>query len=148
MNSDRITAEEREDIRELFARYSWAYDTGDPAAYAACFTEDGEMTDAPYFRASGHAELEQAIKGVIAARGDTHWQHINDHLLFSREGSTVIVHSYWALLSLPPLQGEDSERPGFPSAAGSILLLGRYRSVLIRQNGEWLIRERASVRGM
>ena len=36
-----LTLEDREEIREVIARYDFAIDLGDPEAYANCFTEDG-----------------------------------------------------------------------------------------------------------
>jgi hypothetical protein len=36
-----LTLEDREEIREVIARYDFAIDLGDPEADANCFTEDG-----------------------------------------------------------------------------------------------------------
>ena len=36
-----LTLEDREEIREVIARYDFAIDLGDPEAYANCFTQDG-----------------------------------------------------------------------------------------------------------
>ena len=39
------SAEDRTLIEELYARYSWALDTGDTDGYVALFTEDAEATE-------------------------------------------------------------------------------------------------------
>src|ERR1700722_7390482 len=36
-----LTLEDREEIREVIARYDFAIDLGEPEAYANCFTQDG-----------------------------------------------------------------------------------------------------------
>jgi len=38
-----LTAEDREQIRDVLARYAWALDTGDVEGFAACFTADGVL---------------------------------------------------------------------------------------------------------
>ena len=38
-------AQDRTEIYELYARYSWALDTGDTDGYVALFTEDAEATE-------------------------------------------------------------------------------------------------------
>jgi uncharacterized protein (TIGR02246 family) len=43
MPKHRMSAEDRLDIFDLFARYAWSYDTGDAPGMAALFTEDGAM---------------------------------------------------------------------------------------------------------
>ena len=37
--------QDRTEIYELYARYSWALDTGDTDGYVALFTEDAEVTE-------------------------------------------------------------------------------------------------------
>ena len=39
------SAEDRLEIQELYARYSWALDTGDTEGYVALFTPDAEATE-------------------------------------------------------------------------------------------------------
>ena len=38
-------AQDRLEILELYARYSWALDTGDTDGYVALFTDDAEVTE-------------------------------------------------------------------------------------------------------
>ena len=39
------SAEDRTLIYEMYARYSWALDTGDTDGYVALFTDDAEATE-------------------------------------------------------------------------------------------------------
>ena len=39
-----VFAEAYTAIQNLYARYNWCSDTGDADGYAACFTEDGELS--------------------------------------------------------------------------------------------------------
>ncbi len=40
----RPTPDDESAIRDLYARYSWALDTGDTDGYVALFTDDAEAT--------------------------------------------------------------------------------------------------------
>lgn len=45
MTYTRLPTEDRHEIEDLFARYSWALDTGDPEALAMTFTPDGRIIE-------------------------------------------------------------------------------------------------------
>ena len=45
MRGSRLSIEDRFAIEDLFARYSWALDTGDPDALAETFAPDGEAIE-------------------------------------------------------------------------------------------------------
>ncbi len=48
--------EDESGIRQLYARYSWALDTGDTDAYCALFTDDAEATEET---SSGELEIRK-----------------------------------------------------------------------------------------
>ena len=48
-SSGKLTADDRAEITELFAKYAWAGDTGDVDAYVSLFTEDGLFDGGPSF---------------------------------------------------------------------------------------------------
>lgn len=41
----KLGSDDRFEIQDLFARYSWALDTGEPDALAATFTPDGQLIE-------------------------------------------------------------------------------------------------------
>ena len=65
-----MSADDRLEIMELVARYAYAWDEKDAAAYAACFTEDAEFgvytrgRAAPAFRQQGRAAIERWAEGM------------------------------------------------------------------------------------
>ncbi len=131
MPQDRMTAEDRLDIFDLFARYAWAYDCGDADAYAAVFTEDGLLADQGDLHAVGHAAIREAIKTFFDMRGVHAWQHHNDHLRIEGDGRTCTVHSYWLLAEHNRDDGQHHLRA-----------MGWYVTRCRKVDGRWLIAER------
>ena len=125
-----MSADDRLDILDLFARYAWAYDCGDAEAYAATFTHDAVLSDEKGFRADGREAIGQGIKTYFDLRGDSVWQHHNDHLRIEGDGSACVVHSYWAVI-------EHRVDGGF--GVGS---LGWYISDCVRTDEGWRFRSR------
>ena len=126
----RMSADDRLDIFDLFARYAWAYDCGDAEAYALTFTPDGVLADDGGLRAEGRPAIREAIKTFFEMRGKRTWQHHNAHLRMEGDGSSCDVWSYWAVLE----RREDGEH-----GVGS---LGCYLSRCVKQDGQWLFKER------
>jgi len=54
-------AQDRIEIYELYARYSWALDTGDTDGYVALFTEDAEVTEET---SRGELEVRRGHDGI------------------------------------------------------------------------------------
>lgn len=126
-----MTAEDRLDIFDLFARYAWAYDCGDADAYAAVFTADGLLADEGELHAEGRPAIRAAIATFFDLRGANVWQHHNAHLRMSGDGSACTVWSYWAVLERRHADG------GY--GVGS---LGYYLSRCVKQDGAWYFSER------
>jgi uncharacterized protein (TIGR02246 family) len=101
-----MTPVTREAVAELLARYAHAYDAGDVAGAAACFTADGTMTttppggDAPAAR--GRDELEAffgAARAARAARGEQP-RHLVSNVVVSvaDHGASALVKAYMTLV--------------------------------------------------
>ncbi|BBB01350.1 hypothetical protein RVR_8719 [Actinacidiphila reveromycinica] len=74
--SDALTPDDRLEIRELFARWSRAEDTGASEDWAALFTEDGRCSNGRGETMRGHAELlrnSQERWRKATARRSVHW---------------------------------------------------------------------------
>ena len=108
-----MSAEDRLDIFDLFARYSWAYDCGEADAYAAVFTADGVLEDGQDLKAVGTAQNRDAIQQFFTLRGPNVWQHHNAQLRMEANGHACTVWSYWALLE--KRQGDGTRPPNAPS---------------------------------
>ena len=95
-------------IRELYARYCWALDTGDTDGYCALFTEDAEATEET---ATGEIEVrkgrEEIRKLVLKFHERPDFpghQHQMAQLVFEPAGpDRWAVCSYaWATINRPP----------------------------------------------
>lgn len=57
----RISAEDRMDIMELYARYAWALDLADAPGIAGCFVEDGWLDHLWQGRVQGRAAIVENL---------------------------------------------------------------------------------------
>jgi len=127
----KMSADDRLDIFDLFARYAWAYDCGDADAYAEVFTSDAVLSDEKGFLAEGRDAIREGIKTYFGLRGANTWQHHNDHLRIEGDGEACTVHSYWAVLEHRAADG------GF--GVGS---LGWYVSHCVKTPDGWRFKSR------
>lgn len=94
MPKHRMSAEDRLDIFDLFARYAWSYDTGDAPGMAALFTEDGAMEGMDGRRFQGRAAIAGFCQEFIGGPKFRGTQHFNDHLRIDGDGRQCAVRSY------------------------------------------------------
>jgi uncharacterized protein (TIGR02246 family) len=66
-----LTLEDREEIREVIARYDFAIDLGDPEAYANCFTEDGSFL---HTGAGSQSKMAKRYTGRKELEHFHHWR--------------------------------------------------------------------------
>ncbi len=108
----QLTVQDRLDILELAARYSWAADCGDAKAYSETFTIDGEVhgkatsEDAEMGSLQTLAKGREEIKGAFfdafynTQAGGHH--HTHNHVIEVFEG-TVRHRSFWSFVK--PVDG-------------------------------------------
>jgi uncharacterized protein (TIGR02246 family) len=114
-------AEDRDAIRDLFARYCLYVDTGAADEWAATFTDDGE------FRAGGDPLVgRDALKAFAAslASGTLHHMVLNE--VIDIDGDTATCRS-----------------SVFVTSKGAVVTTGRSEDELRRVNGSWCIARRA-----
>ena len=149
MPKHRMSAEDRLDIFDLFARYAWSYDTGDAKGMAALFTEDGVMEGMDGRRVEGRAAIAGFCQEFIGGPEFRGTQHFNDHLRIDGEGGQCAVRSYWM-----SVRWDDSDRRyirtwGTITAAGEArrhLVLRRARHPLLGRRQGAVGRRRAALR--
>ena len=133
------TVEDRLQIMELFARYSWALDTGDTNGYVALFTEDAEATeetsDGSLEVRHGRAEIRKLVLKFHERPDFPGHQHQMAQLVFDPDpagrADHWLVRSYaWATINHPP-------------APPHLHWCGHIRDVVARVDGRWLIREKS-----
>jgi SnoaL-like domain len=126
-------------IYELYARYSWALDTGDTDGYVALFTEDAEATEetrgGELEVRKGRAEIRKLVLKFHDRADFPGHQHQMSQFVFEPdpEGRPDhwVVRSYaWATINRPP-------------AAPHLHWCGHVRDVVAKIDGLWLIRSKA-----
>jgi ketosteroid isomerase-like protein len=129
--SGRLTADDRFEIQELFARYSWAFDTGDVPTFVSLFAPDAAFVLPNGTRFVGH----EAIRGYFETRTQAPnflgRQHNMTNLVIEGDTNRCTVRSY-GFRGLKLATGETS-----------FSWLGQYHDVLVKHEGQWRFAERA-----
>ena len=127
--------QDRTEIYELYARYSWALDTGDTDGYVALFTADAEVTEET---SSGELEVRKGHDGVRKLVLKFHQrpdfpghQHQMTQFVFEADPKGRpdhwVVRSYaWATINHPP-------------APPHLHWCGHVRDVVAKVDGVWKI---------
>jgi len=133
-------ADDRAQIENLQARYMFALDWQDAAAYAATFTEDGEL-DWAMGVARGRAAIRDEVAGMRAAFArreavdaplrPARLRHFITNVTLRIEGDQATGNAYW-------LELNNDVRDRWPYVGG----YGHYDDVLRKVDGEWLFARR------
>jgi hypothetical protein len=133
------STQDRLEIYELYARYSWALDTGDTDGYVALFTEDAEATEETRTGElevrKGRAEIRKLVLKFHERADFPGHQHQMAQFVFEpdTEGRAQhwVVRCYaWATVNRPP-------KPPYLHWCGHI------RDVVAKVDGAWKIRSKA-----
>jgi len=128
----RPSVEDELAIQELYARYSWALDTGDTHGYCSLFTEDAEATEETSSGGlevrKGRDEIRKLVLKFHERPDFPGHQHQMAQFVYEPDGpDRWIVRSYaWATINRPP------EPP-------HLHWCGHVRDVVVRVDGEWKI---------
>jgi uncharacterized protein (TIGR02246 family) len=127
--------EDLEEIRRLLEEYARCLDAGDHAAYAALFTEDGEL-----HAQLGEAKGREAIRSLLDARlkepGRTPRTafHQIGNATIELDGDRATSRVMWAYVT--------HDYGNYPL----ILQVGHYDDVLVRDGDRWRFRRRTITR--
>ena len=113
-------SEDKDEIRELYARYCLYFDRGAAAEWAACYTDDGEFIGAGQ-HLKGRRAMEEYLAGLTV--GAMH-RFTANHVI-DLDGDHAVCHSSVLLL-----------------ADGEIASSGRTVDELERVDGAWKIARR------
>jgi len=121
-----ITAQEYADIQNLYSRYNLLSDSGDPAEFGACFTEDGAMLvggDLVRRGREAHTAFKKEDQAGRVGKQRRHWN-----------GSI-----YLEKIADGKMRGRCYLRV-FDSQSGRppvLVVSGVYEDVLVKERGEW-----------
>ncbi len=125
-----LSLEDREAIRDLFARQNLAYDRREAERTAAMFTEDGvlELMGSD-LRFEGRDSIKSYMERLLEVTGDDYRHWTNSLAIEAVEGAPdeARVECYIA---------------AFGMNDGSLRLAGRYFDHLRKVDGEWLFAHR------
>src|ERR1700733_15665521 len=89
----RVSAEDRAEIVELYARYAWGLDLADPEMLLSAFAEDAEFDHLWQGRVKGHAAILQNMQELWNDR--QHWwfgrQHLVIHFIMVRQPDAAVA---------------------------------------------------------
>jgi uncharacterized protein (TIGR02246 family) len=120
---------DRQAIEQLLAGdYPHALDTRDFDAYAALFTEDGELT-LQGNTAKGRAAIKQFVSALPA---EPRVIHPITNLSYTIDGDTATGGAYWQDI-------------GLVNGSPGVVVAGRYEDTLRKVGGEWRIAKRSIV---
>jgi hypothetical protein len=129
----RVSVEDRLDLIDMHAHYSWCYDCADSDGAASVFAPEGVLVAFGSEAARGRAAIAAFIKNLLATeKGAVDWQHYNSHFVFRGSRPNCTVYCYWNLL-------ESTD----PPRKYSIRSFGYYKSECVRVDGSWLIVNRS-----
>ena len=127
-----VSAQAYAAIQNLYARYNWCSDQGDANGYAACFTEDGELSlPGVGLHVRGRENLREFKRQDKARRGDRIRRHWNSGLwLEAVDGETMRGDAISTAMT---------ERRGEAPVLNDI---GAYDDTIVRRDGEWRFAKR------
>jgi hypothetical protein len=89
----RVSAEERAEIIETYARYAWGLDLADPDMLLSAFAEDAEFDHLWQGKVKGHAAILENMRSLWNDR--QHWwfgrQHLFNHFIMARQADASVT---------------------------------------------------------
>jgi hypothetical protein len=130
----RLSVEDRLDIQELFAKYSWAIDLADEALLVSCFAEDAWFDHLWQGRVQGHEAIVKNLKSLWYDR-QSWWfgrQHLFSHFLMTPEQAPsgepgARVKSFFQILQFNVDYGTNF-----------VFGIGTRNDLCVKRNGVWV----------
>ncbi|MFG2760531.1 nuclear transport factor 2 family protein [Streptomyces wuyuanensis] len=136
--SDAVPAQVVTEVQQFLARHMHLLDDGDADGWARTFTEDGVFAPPSLARpVRGRGELAAGVRksaAALAEAGEVHRHVLTMVVVDPQDDETLRVRSYAQIIATP--------RGGEPR----LHLMCVCEDVLVRENGELLVRERRVTR--
>jgi uncharacterized protein (TIGR02246 family) len=137
-NNAQQRLQDKLDIQALIVRYGTALDTLDAEAYAGVFTTDAELDVAGNVR-KGRQQIREIVTGLQRSRDENKAKGIPSPALYHVISNTAIEilnndeahhRSYWQTVRVGP------------NNQVTVGAIGQYEDVIVKRDGQWLIRSR------
>jgi hypothetical protein len=128
-SNTKLSAEDRLDIMELFAKYAWAIDSGDADGVLQCFAEDALLDHLWQGKMVGHEKIRRAFEELWYDR-PSWWigrQHLANHFVMEPESEGARVKAFFSIL-----QYNVEYRTNF------VFGIGTWDNFCTKRNGRWV----------
>lgn len=132
----KLSVEDRLDLQELFAKYSWGIDLADPELVVQCFADDAYFDHLWQGRVQGHAAIVKNLEELWYDR-QSWWygrQHLFNHQLMDaittdegEEGARV--RSFYQIMQFNVDYGTNF-----------VFGIGTRDDTCVKRNGKWLFK--------
>jgi hypothetical protein len=119
--SGPLTAADRLDIMELYARYAWAIDSGDVDAYVGNFVPDANL-----FGHVGHAAIRTYYEGFLRDSAFPGSQHLASQFIIDGDAERARARAY--VIRFHRIPGTTNNQ---------VIFLGFYNDVCAKVDGKW-----------
>ena len=131
-NPTRVTADDRGEIIELYARYAWGLDLADADMLLSAFAEDAEFDHLWQGRVKGHAAILENMRSLWNDR--QHWwfgrQHLFNHYIMERQpDSSVKVRCFFQIMQF-----------NTDYATNFVFGIGTREDLCVQRGGRWVFK--------
>jgi limonene-1,2-epoxide hydrolase len=126
-NADTFDSASRQEINDLYARYSLTFDNGDGTEFARLFTEDGQFVRSGVAPVQGSAALAEFARTAAARSPGT--RHFVSNILIEPSDEGAVGTAYVLALRIG-------------STVLRLVSMGRYEDVFIRTAQGWRFSKR------
>jgi 3-phenylpropionate/cinnamic acid dioxygenase small subunit len=123
------TFEDREQIRELYARYAFTIDYGPYEEWLKCFTLDGVFDSPRFGHHVGHDGLRRFTEIYKESMGSGQVRHMMTNVIFRIDGDSATGGCYLTYYHCK-------------NGRATLEAVGRYEDQLRKVGGEWLFQSR------
>lgn len=134
--SASLSADDRWNIYDLYARYCWELDYGDAEAWADTFTEDGHHAGNSGTNVRGREALIEyatTVGSLIRAKALQHW---NTNILVSAAGNGRAIGRCYMMAAFA------TQAPVYDQPGVVVERIGHYRDRLVKIDGQWFFEEK------
>jgi hypothetical protein len=131
-NPTRVTADDRGDIIELYARYAWGLDLADADLLLSAFAEDAEFDHLWQGKVKGHAAILENMRSLWNDR--QHWwfgrQHLfNHYIMEGQPDGSVKVRCFFQIMQF-----------NTDYATNFVFGIGTREDLCVQRGGRWVFK--------
>ena len=126
-----ISAEDRAEIIELYARYAWGLDLADPEMLLSAFAEDAEFDHLWQGKVKGHAAILENMQELWNKRQNWWYgrQHLFNHYIMELRPTGVQVRCFFQILQFNVEYGTNF-----------VFGIGTREDLCVQHNGRWVFK--------